>query len=165
MACQQEYAERNSTERDNALACSLQMPGEQVLEGCWGLLKEQKLLDPSSCWLAGILLATHMCWSWPLPAKHCWCLALVEIFTQRPHRTLCRQKYRSPPVHVGECRLIVVTFPFQHELFLPHLQKGLCLCTAPLSSPSHSFQLPCSLLQQAGCSVWQGRGRAAGAAV
>lgn len=26
---------------------------------------------------------------------------------------------------MSECRLIVVTFLFQHELFLPHLQKGL----------------------------------------
>lgn len=69
MACQQEYAERNLTERDSAPMCSLQMPGEQVWKCCLGLLKEQKLLDPSSaCWSARISLATHVCRSWPFSA-------------------------------------------------------------------------------------------------
>ncbi|KAM6116411.1 BRCA1-A complex subunit RAP80 isoform 2-T3 [Pterocles gutturalis] len=89
VACQQEYAERSLTERDNTLTCSLQMPGEQVWKGCVGSQKEQKLLDPlSTCWSAGISLATHMCRSWPVPAatgeQHHWCSALVEIFIQSP---------------------------------------------------------------------------------
>lgn len=85
MVCQQEYAERNSSERDNTPMCSLQMPAEPVGKGSLGFLGEQQWLDPSSA----AQLGSH----W-LPT--CWniwraALLLLEIFIQGTPRAVCGQ--------------------------------------------------------------------------
>lgn len=104
MARQQEYAERNSTERDNTLTCSLKMPGEHVWKGCRGSLEEQNLLDPwSACHSAGVSSAARECRSRrQLENRATGAQPCDRASPKCPTELWADNSSHRPPFHVGK---------------------------------------------------------------